>query len=118
LIVAIRWEDVVAIGLALPGAELSRSYGRPALKVRGKAFAATGKADDHFVLMAELDEIDVLMDTEPRVFFQTDHYKGWPAVLVRYGSADPERIAALLERAWERRASKTQRGELATRAST
>ena len=104
--------------LRLPGVELSRSYGRPALKVRGKAFAATGKKDDHFVLWAELDEVDVLMETEPQVFFQTDHYKGWPAVLVRYATADPERIAALLERAWERRASKTQRAEQASRAST
>jgi len=108
---AISWDEVVAIALALPGAELSRSYGRPALKVRSKAFAALGKKDDHFVLMAELDEIDVLMETEPDVFFQTDHYKGWPAVLVRYATADPERIAALLERAWERRASKAQRQE-------
>ena len=112
---SISWEEVVAIALALPGAELSRSYGRPALKVRGKAFAATGKADDHFVLMAELDEVDILMETEPQAFFQTDHYKGWPAVLVRYATADPERIAALLERAWERRASKAQREEHAKR---
>lgn len=108
---AISWEEVVATALSLPGAELSRSYGRPALKVRGKAFAATGKKDDHFVLWAELDEVDMLMETEPQVFFQTDHYKGWPAVLVRYATADPERLAALLERAWERRASKAQRIE-------
>jgi len=110
---AISWDEVVAIALSLPGAELSRSYGRPALKVRGKAFAATGKADDHFVLMAELDEVDVLMETEPHVFFQTDHYKGWTAVLVRHATADPDRIAALIERAWERRASKAQREERA-----
>jgi len=105
------WEDVVTMALALPGAELSRSYGRPAIKVRGKAFAATGRKDDHFVLWATLDEVDMLIETEPRVFFQTDHYKGWPAVLVRYATADPERIAALLERAWQRRASKAQRKE-------
>jgi len=106
---AIDWAGVVAFALTLPGAELSRSYGRPALKVRGKAFACTGKRDDHFVLMAELDAVDMLMETEPDVFFQTDHYKGWPAVLVRYDSADPERVVALLERAWDRRASKAQR---------
>jgi hypothetical protein len=108
---AIRWEEVVAFARTLPGAELSRSYGRPALKVRGKAFAATGKQDDHFVLMAELDEVEMLMETEPAVFFQTDHYKGWPAVLVRYAEADAERFHVLLERAWRRRASRAQQAE-------
>lgn len=30
------WADVVAIGLALPGAGISTSYGTPALRVRKK----------------------------------------------------------------------------------
>jgi hypothetical protein len=59
--------------------------------------------------MVGLDELDVLIETEPQVFFQTDHYRGWPAVLARYATADPARIAVLLERAWMRRASKAQR---------
>lgn len=105
----IGWDEVVALGLALPGVELGTSYGRPALKLRGKMLAAGGKADDHFVLSATLDEIDMLKETEPAAFFQTPHYEGWPAVLVRYAEADPERIAALIERAWERGASKAQR---------
>jgi hypothetical protein len=105
----IDWPSVVAIGLALPGVELGTSYGRQALKLRGKMVAAGGKADDHFVLSATLDEIEMLKDTEPACFFQTPHYEGWPAVLVRYAEADPERIAALIERAWERGASKAQR---------
>jgi hypothetical protein len=105
----IGWDAVVALGLALPGVELGTSYGRPALKLRGKMLAAGGKAPDHFVLSATLDEVEMLKDTEPAVFFQTPHYEGWPAVLVRYAGADPERIAALIERAWERGATKAQR---------
>jgi hypothetical protein len=104
----IAWDDVVALGLALPGVELGTSYGRPALKLRGKMLAAGGKAADHFVLSATLDEVDMLKETEPASFFQTPHYEGWPAVLVRYADADPERIAVLIERAWERGASKAQ----------
>lgn len=98
------WDDIVAIGLALPGVEVGTSYGTPALKVRGQMLATMGKPPMHFVLSATLDEVDVLMLTEPDVFFQTPHYVGWPAVLVRYQSADPERVAILIERAWERRA--------------
>jgi hypothetical protein len=82
-----NWADVVAMGALLPGVETGTSYGRPALKVRGNAIAVTGKEPDHFVLMVAVDELDVLIETEPQVFFQTDHYKGWPAVLARYATA-------------------------------
>jgi hypothetical protein len=47
-----------------------------------------------------------LIETDPQTFFQTPHYVGWDAVLVRYAAADPDRIAALVERAWGRGASK------------
>jgi hypothetical protein len=105
----IDWDAVVTIGLALPGVELGTSYGRPALKLRGKMLAAGGKSEEHFVLSATLDEIEMLKDSDPDCFFQTPHYEGWPAVLVRYAAADPDRIAALIERAWERGATKAQR---------
>jgi hypothetical protein len=105
---AMTWDDVAVLALALPGTELSTSYGRPAVKVRGKMFVVTGKNDDHFVLAATLDEVDMLIETEPEVFFQTPHYVGWPTVLVRYAVADPERVAVLVERAWARNASKAQ----------
>ena len=102
------WDDVATLALALPGAELSTSYGRPAVKVRGKMFVVTGKSDDHFVLRATLDEVEMLIETQPVVFFQAPHYVGWEAVLVRYAATDPERVAMLIERAWARNASKAQ----------
>lgn len=106
------WDDVTAIALALPGAERSTSYGREAIKVRGKMIIVTGRSDDHFVLTATLDEIEVLMATAPGCFFQTPHYVGWPGVLVRYAAADAERVAVLIERTWARRASKAQKALL------
>jgi len=102
------WDDVAAAALRLPGVERSTAYGRAAVKVRGKLLAAGGREEDHFVLRATLDEIEVLIETDPAAFYQTDHYKGWPAVLVRYAAADPERIAALIDREWARRASRAQ----------
>jgi hypothetical protein len=106
---AMTWDDVAALALALPGAVLTTSYGRPAVKVRGKMVVGSGKSADHCVLRATLDEIEILIATEPQVFYQTPHYVGWEAVLVRYAAADPERIAVLLERAWARHASPAQR---------
>ncbi len=103
------WNDVVAIALALPGAAPGTSYGRDAVLVRGTMFVTRGRDDDHFVLRATLDEIAVLIATDPACFYQTQHYVGWPAVLVRYAVADPDRIAVLVERAWAGRASQAQR---------
>ena len=100
------WEAVVAEGLKLRDAALSTSYGRPALKVRGKLIACTGRTDDHFVLMLDLQRVAFLMEMEPGLFFQTPHYVGWPAVLLRYAALPQADLAPLLQEAWERRVPK------------
>jgi hypothetical protein len=100
------WDEIVALGLALPGVELGTSYGRPALKLRGKMVAAGGKADDHFVLSATLDEIEMLKETDPACFFQTPHYEGWPGVLIRYESKDDDRVREIIERSRDWAAAK------------
>lgn len=104
------WADVVAAALALPGVEEGTTYGKPAVKLRGRMLAATTAPDDgSFVLHADIEEKAVLIETDPQTFWQTDHYKGWAAVLVRYGTNARDRIAVLLERAWWDRATKAQR---------
>ncbi len=104
------WEEVVAIGLALPGVEEGTSYGQPALRFRGRTLAGTTAPDPgSFVLHVTPAEKDVLLATDPATFWQTEHYRDWPAVLVRYGTPAAERIALLLERAWWDRATIAQR---------
>ena len=88
------WDDVVAFALSLPDTELSTSYGRPAVKVRGKAFAYPGREQGSFALSTPLGEKELLMETEPDTFWETPHYRGWPAVLVRYGSPSRERSSS------------------------
>ena len=46
----------------------------------------------------------MLIETDPDTFWQTPHYADWPGVLVRYGTADAERIATVIARAWWDRA--------------
>lgn len=93
------WNEVVAFALSLPDAELSTSYGQPAVKVNGRAFLyASREADTSFGISIDLDTIEMLKETDPDTFWQTPHYEGWPGVLVRYGSADPERVRAMIER--------------------
>jgi hypothetical protein len=59
--------------------------------------------------MAPLDEKQLLMETEPETFWETPHYSGYPAVLVRFDSPSRERIEMVIQRAWWDRASKEQR---------
>ena len=93
------WEEAVAFALTLPGTELSTSYGQPAVKVsaNGRSFLNVGhEPDTSFVIAADVDRIEFLKATDTETFWQTAHYEGWPAVLVRYDSPDPERVREVI----------------------
>jgi hypothetical protein len=94
------WEAVAAFALSLPATELSTSYRQPAVKVDGKAFVSTGHEPGSFHVRAPHDEKAVLIETDPGTFWQTPHYEGWPGLLVRFGSTDPDRVRLVVTRAW------------------
>ena len=94
------WDEVAAFALTLPNTALSTSYGQPAVKVDGKSFTSTGREPGSFHVRSPHEEKAVLIETDPTTFWQTPHYEGWPGLLVRYGSADPERVKLVLTRAW------------------
>ena len=94
------WDKLVAFALGLPDTELSTSYGKPAVKIvsNGRAFLHPSREPDSFVLATDIDTKEMLMETDPDTFWQTPHYEGWPALLVRFDSADPDRVRAMIER--------------------
>lgn len=97
------WEDAVAFALSLPGAELSTSYGKTAVKVKGRVFIFTGReTETSFGAAIDLDSVELLKETDPDTFWQTPHYEGWPGILIRYDSPDPDRVRSVIERshAW------------------
>ena len=109
-----RWEEAAAFALSLPGTELSTSYGKPAVKVNGRAFLYSGREEGtSFGVAVDLDTVEMLKDTDPDIFWQTPHYEGWPAVLVRYGGKDPERVREIIRRshAWSAAKPKPRRGK-------
>ena len=95
----------IAASTGLPGIEAGRLYGTPSLNVRGK-FMARIKDGDTLVVRCPVEEKHFLMEADPAVFFETDHYKGYPAFLVRLSVADDAAIAGRLERAWRMQAPK------------
>jgi hypothetical protein len=79
----VAWEDVVAVARELPEIEETTSYGRPALKVRGKFVAAMRSNPDALVVRCDVDEKPLLLESRPDILFETPHYHGWGYMLVR-----------------------------------
>ena len=84
---AINFDTVRKIGLTLPGVEESRAYGAPALKVRGKllACAPTHRSAEpsSLVVRVGFDDRAELLAADPNIYYVTDHYLNYTAVLVR-----------------------------------
>ena len=96
-----------SMALAWPGVEEGTYYGTPALKVKGKFLTRLREDGDSLVIKdVEFDERDMLMEAAPEVFYITDHYKGWPMVLVRLSKAHPQQVGSLLFRSWKATAPK------------
>lgn len=95
------FEEAVAHALSLPDTELSTSYGQPAVKVasNGRAFLfPSHETKTSFGVAIDLDSIEILKETEPQTYWQTPHYEGWPAVLIRYDAADDDRVRDVIAR--------------------
>ena len=97
------FEALRAAARHLPDIVETTSYGTPALKVGTKLLARVKDAGT-VVLMCPLDEKEMLFEAAPDIYFETDHYKGWPAILVRLHAIPPEELRQRLERIWQRQA--------------
>jgi hypothetical protein len=89
--------------VALPEVEEGTSFGTPSLRLRGK-FLMRVKDEDTLVFRCPREEKAMLMDAAPEIYFETEHYSGWPAVLVRLSKADDAELGHCLMRAWRMQA--------------
>jgi hypothetical protein len=96
----ISFDTVRKIGLALPGVEESTAYGQPALKIHGKLLAclpANRSAEPgSLAVRVDFDERAELLAADPDVYYVTDHYVGYSAVLVRLSRVTPDVLRDLL----------------------
>ncbi|NLS19700.1 hypothetical protein HGP16_24490 [Rhizobium sp. P40RR-XXII] len=102
--IAERLERLVAEA-GLPAVEPGLHYGLPAFKVGGKAFA-TVKNNETIVLSLPIDRKEQLMEMAPEIYFQTDHYIGWPSLPLRISAIGDEELQQRLVEAWQYRAPK------------
>ena len=92
--------------LALPGVEEGPCYGTPGFRVRKKFLARLRDQDTVLVVKCGFDERDFRLRADPEAFFTTDHYRGYPTVLVRLDRVHEADLRALLEDAWRLAAPK------------
>jgi hypothetical protein len=94
------------LALAFPGMEEGLSYGTPGFRVRGKFLARLREDGETLVIKCGDDERDYRMKADPETFFITDHYRGYPTVLVRLANVTEADLQAVLEQAWRLHAPK------------
>jgi hypothetical protein len=98
------FDAVRTFGLKLPGVEQGTMYGAPALKLRGKLLTcmASHKSAEPGTLVVRLDfeQRDELIAAEPGIYYLTDHYVGYPSVLVRLSRIRTDALEDLLRSSW------------------
>jgi hypothetical protein len=100
----VSFATVRKLGLQLPNVEEVTMYGKPALKVGGKMFvclAAHKSAEPgSLVVRTDLDQRTEMLAADPYTYYVTDHYRGYPAVLVRLSRVTPDMLRDLVNMAY------------------
>lgn len=97
---SVTYDTVRKLGLTLPGAEESTSYGTPALKVKGKLFVRLHQDLDKIVLPVPFERREEMMAADPETYFITDHYREYPYILVSLARVQPDALPDLLNLAY------------------
>jgi len=98
--------DVVRrIGKTLTNVEETTMYGQLALKTCGRMIAcipSNKQAEPgSLVVRVDFETRDELIESAPDVYYLKDHYKKFPAVLVRLSRVGDDELRDLLRMAWK-----------------
>ena len=100
------WSTVCKLAMKLPGVEEGTAYGTPALHVRKKFLARLKEDGESVAIKVDFSDRDLLLELDPAAFYLTDHYRPYPAMLVRLKQVRLDLLEQLLEQAWRRQAPK------------
>jgi hypothetical protein len=103
-----NYGEVRQIALTFPGVDEHLAFGRPTLRVSKKFLACIAKIDPDTLCLKMPDHMqrDILLSAKPDVFYLTDHYADFGAILIRLPRVDPEELRDLIEDSWRLLASK------------
>jgi hypothetical protein len=115
----VSFETVRKLGLQLPNVEEGTGYGKPALKVCGKMFACLpshkSAEPDSLAVRTDFEQRKELLAGDPDIYYITDHYKDYPAILVRMSRITPDMLGDLLGMAYRFVLRESPRTRLGTR---
>lgn len=103
-----EWERIkrLALGLGLPGVEVTTTWGEPAMKAFGNLWVWWSPGEDAPVFKVPIEEREILIEAEPETFYFTPHYRNHPLVLVRAEKLDLAWAKNNLMRVWRAQAPK------------
>jgi hypothetical protein len=95
------WSTVRELALAFPEVEESLE-GRTTYRVKGKLFAWQARDRDGggLAVRVDRDEKQLILDSNPDVYFTSPHYDGYPGVQIRLGRIGRKELRERLEDAW------------------
>jgi hypothetical protein len=105
------------MAMALPEVTDESQGERLAFSVAGKGFAWTWNErtapkmprrarPDVLAVRCLLERKEMLVEAAPDAFFDEDHYRGFPAVLVRLDKVEEAELVALMAEGWRLKAPK------------
>jgi hypothetical protein len=105
-------DDVRRLALALPGVIADERHGQRHYTIDGKGITWGYVARDRpkekrtlrpgiVAIRCPIEEKEMLIEAAPEIYFDDDHYRGFPGVLVRLAAIEEAELTARLARAYE-----------------
>ena len=90
------YDTVRELGLAMKDVQEGTSYGTPSLKVKKKFLLRLKEDGESIAIKIGFDDREILMNANPEVFYITDHYRDYPAMLVHLSSVTRDQLSDVL----------------------
>ena len=107
----ITFETVCELARELPEVEEGTAYRTPALRVRKKILARLREDGETLAIKINFGEREFRLQSNPDVFYITDHYNDSPMILVRLAKVDHTDLRELVHGAWRMVAPKRLRDQ-------
>jgi len=100
--------DVRRIALSLPEVIEKPWFNSPGFRVKDKGFLRIRSEAEGWlvVFVADLEDKEALLASDPDTFHTTPHYDGYPTVLVDLAAVDEAELTELICDAWRAKAPK------------
>jgi hypothetical protein len=100
----LTFDAVRELALEMTGVEPGTAYGAPAVKVNGNLLASVpvnkSAEPNSAVFRIDFDLRESLLRAKPDIYYVTDHYSGYPTVLVRLSKISRGELRNLLSLSW------------------